>query len=626
MRLPPFDCLTSLLVILTSWTFVSASETGGRLETGSQSTFIHEIGIYDSEGAIIDPASDSPSPFSTEQTCGKCHDYKAISSGWHFNSRMEEVDHGRPGEPWVITDEKSATQIPVSYRNWPGLWQPKDIGLSDWEFLQTFGRHMPGGTFKDSGTHDPEEFKELWEGAGTYQIDCMSCHSLDRTQNQTLRHDQIEKHNLQYISITTMGIGSVEGAIKDADSGGGLDESDPFAAFDPAFEETAAGPAALSITYDMSKFDENDRTFFDVSRKGKIDNCFFCHSNRTMSNGSATPEWHNDQDVHISAGLSCTDCHRNGIDHDIARGYLYNSEEVSISELSLSCQGCHYGVEEEAVPTSNGMAGRLGSPLPAHAGIPPIHFDEMSCTSCHSGPYPKNDLSVVQTSLGHALGLAKFANERSQLPFVQYPVYARGHDGKIAPHKILWPAFWARINDNGESLPILPSELAPHLPEEELDFQDFIKAGLKNLSEKDKETGFAYIAGGMKYTLEGESLISSEDPTAEPYLWAFAHDVRPASQSIGAKSCQECHSPDSPFLFASFSSLSPRSDALTITRKMTDLMKIDESEQLRFAGTFAYRPVFKVFLIAMITLLFILFIMIAGLLGHRLFEGGRRSV
>jgi len=53
-------------------------------------------------------------------------------------------------------------------------------------------------------------------------------------------------------------------------------------------------------------------------------------------------KWVEDEDVHLTAGLKCVDCHRNGIDHNIIRGY---AEEADISQNPLAatstCEACH---------------------------------------------------------------------------------------------------------------------------------------------------------------------------------------------------------------------------------------------------------------------------------------------
>ena len=83
------------------------------------------------------------------------------------------------------------------------------------------------------------------------------------------------------------------------------------------------------------------------------------------------------------------------------------------------------------------------------AGIPTIHFDKLTCTACHSGPWPENETIRTKTARAHALGIAGTKSKEwgDILPHLLYPVFARGQDGKIGVFKLLWPAYWATMAD-----------------------------------------------------------------------------------------------------------------------------------------------------------------------------------
>ena len=54
----------------------------------------------------------STKPISLARTCGKCHsDYDVMQQGWHFNFANPGVAHGRRGEPWILTDAQTRTQL-----------------------------------------------------------------------------------------------------------------------------------------------------------------------------------------------------------------------------------------------------------------------------------------------------------------------------------------------------------------------------------------------------------------------------------------------------------------------------------------------------------------------------------
>ncbi|NOX54305.1 MAG: hypothetical protein GXP27_07655, partial [Planctomycetes bacterium] len=136
-------------------------------------------------------------------------------------------DSGRPGEPWIWTDLRTGTQLPLSYRSWPGTYRPDELGLSPWDVLLKFGHHLPGGGLgepadaADSNNPDTKETAESgaasgageapsapkaesdgksgrWKLSGPLEIDCLICHSNDRSYNYKLRARQISQQNLAW--------------------------------------------------------------------------------------------------------------------------------------------------------------------------------------------------------------------------------------------------------------------------------------------------------------------------------------------------------------------------------------------------------------------------------------------
>ena len=118
----------------------------GDNSAGSRGQPAHIIALRDPEGDTIQPEDRRPLPFSTRQTCGaSCHDVATISRGWHFNAALAGVPPGRKGQPWFFVDRETATEIPLSYRSWPGTYQPSQLGLSNWGMTLRFGGRMAGG-------------------------------------------------------------------------------------------------------------------------------------------------------------------------------------------------------------------------------------------------------------------------------------------------------------------------------------------------------------------------------------------------------------------------------------------------------------------------------------------------
>ena len=144
-----------LVIVLATGIAVGAKPDGDTPD-GSRGNFVHLIPLLSEpisgkEPDQIHPESDPVLPFSTKATWGACHSYDKISAGWHFNAIDPNVNPGRRGQPWIYADPTSATQIPLSYRKWPGTFRPEQIRLTPMAFLQSFGRQMPGGGYRRNG-------------------------------------------------------------------------------------------------------------------------------------------------------------------------------------------------------------------------------------------------------------------------------------------------------------------------------------------------------------------------------------------------------------------------------------------------------------------------------------------
>lgn len=553
--------------------------------SGSRSNFVHLIELFDEEGEKILLDDEPLLPFSTKQTCGECHSYDIISSGWHFNAADINAPAGRPGQPWILTDNAAASQIPLSYRDWPGTYSPRQIGLTNWEFALLFGRHTPGGIGEDL-TEEPD-FDARWTESGELRINCLSCHDAEAAHDQSEYPIQIARQNFRWAAAATCGFAGVTGAAKDMPPM--YDHLMP-----PVLDDSSKIPP--SISYNKNRIDDKGKVFFDIVAKIPNQRCYFCHSNIDVGD----EKWASDEDVHLAAGLSCLDCHRNGLDHDITRGYETESANSKNPLAAVSsCRGCHLGDENSPNP----QQGRLGAPEPLHAGIPTVHFDKLTCTACHSGPWPEQNTIRTKTARAHALGAKGADLSDDAPPHIIYPVFAKQYDGKIAPHKMIWAAFWG-WNDGENLVPILP-ERVPFIKDigssqkvnSPKSTADKIKAVLKKLSlvQSDIMKKPVYVAGGKLYQLGDDGKLTSEEHGfAEPYLWPIAHNVRPAAQALGVRACEDCHSAKQPFFFGNVEIDSPVLSQNRLVKKMTDFQDIDVVYARAFAFSFVFRPMLKV--------------------------------
>ena len=329
-----------------------------------------------------------------------------------------------------------------------------------------------------------------------------------------------------------------------------------------------------------------------------------------MAGLGESPEWTHDEDVHIRAGIRCTDCHRNGIEHDTVRAFEGEKHSTNMNVATLSCRGCHMGEEDDAAHV---VGGRMGAPKPLHRGLPTIHLDKLSCTACHSGPQPGEQALRVQTAMAHGLGLPTHELAPDTDPGIVAPVMLHT-DGMLYPHRQVWPAFWGELKDTNIR-PLNPEAVnetlrttlrvrrnstfretlakvtlkdedkvaAPGADRAKVDaaeltelekaklkqveetkavaqFREKLVAPLKALKKIIKTEGAEpiYVSGGRAYRLgQNDAVEVMTHPAANPYSWTLAHDVRPARWSTGAGGCYECHSLGSPLFDGQVTALGP---------------------------------------------------------------------
>ena len=593
--------MTKITLMFLLWSLAGGGalaqipENVGDTSDGNRSVPVHLIKIYDEFDHVIRLDDRPLMPFSPKQTCRKCHDYEKIRHGWHFNAADSGVRGGRRGEPWILVDPGAATQIPLSYRNWRGTYRPSEAGLSTLAFLKTFGRHLPGGSVgeKDGDLNDYMR----WQVSGALEVNCQSCHNADAGQSQAEYGVQVLRQNFRWAATASSGFAMVRGS-----AGEMPDNYDAYSAVPP--EQSNVLPP--TVTYNAARVDGAGRVLFEVPRRMAPTQCAFCHSSRVID--PMRPErWEGEEDVHTAAGMLCVDCHRNGIDHQMIRGYEGEANlRGQPGVASFTCRGCHLGSGEDGVP----LEGRRGAPRPEHLGIPPVHFERLACTACHSGPWPGGTTYSVKTSRGHALGIPKTDKADDALPQIATPVFAKQDDGTYAPHDLFWPAFWGYQKMDAIALarpdrirPLVTSILEgdttrrvgrwPVLREAE------ILEILQQLREADTTLGDPlYVSGGTMYAIAAPGTLTRRGSAlAAPYAWPIAHDVRPKAQSLGIRGCTDCHATDAPFQFGMVKIGSPYVVKADSLRRMTDYQDTSAVSAWLFAMSFLFRPGLKLLII-----------------------------
>ena len=561
----------------------------GDINDKSNSLSVHLLPLLDERGQKIIIGQNPVLPFSTKMTCGDCHNYSTISKGWHFNAVDPNVEPGRSGHPWIFVDAETATQIPLSYRGWPGTYRPQDFGLTYEVFTQLFARQMPGGGPGEVQTENPDEIIHRLV-TGKLEVNCLACHSNHPGQNQAEFADQTNRLNFRWAATGACEFASVSGIA--AKLPGGYDYLEPNLMPEAKLD-------APTVEYNKSAFDSKNRVLFDIVKEVPNNRCYYCHSTKILSDSATLP----DQDVHLAAGLKCIDCHRNKLDHQITRGY---ENEFALTgnpfAVNTSCKSCHLGDDTMSIP----VEGRLGAPVPKHQGIPAVHFDKLTCTACHSGPWPEKGNYRIKTSIAHALGTSNIDSNESALPHIISPVFARGTDGKIGPFNLIWPAFWACLQD-GKITPIkinivkktvtvviaksmVAENSWPRLTQEQ------IKEALDALTLREEIAGKpAYICGGRIFLLdENGNLTFDENEYASPYMWPIAHDVRPAAQALGVRKCQDCHLKTAAFNFGVVQVDSPLVTDQNSIKVMVEFQDLDSLYMKWFAFSFVFRPWLKI--------------------------------
>ncbi len=115
-----------LLSTFILYSLLTAQEVKiGDVWDGNRSRDVHTIRLIDHDSSTIWIDEQPLMPFSTKNTCGDCHDYNKIATGWHFNAGMKHNSGGRPGQPWIYSDPSCLTQLPLSYRQLAGEQQSR---------------------------------------------------------------------------------------------------------------------------------------------------------------------------------------------------------------------------------------------------------------------------------------------------------------------------------------------------------------------------------------------------------------------------------------------------------------------------------------------------------------------
>ncbi len=552
---------TCALAILFLAAGVSASDAPASHWNGGRTVPVHRLAPLDADGDKVSCADALPRPFSQVKTCGQCHDVKSVHGGTHFRTGLDadEALDSRPGEPWFLANDQTGTSIPLALHAHGGVFAPRDLGLSCWQWTKLFGRSFPGGGIASDERAMAEcaGDRQRWMVTGPLEPNCLACHQRGGWDSSEWAR-QVARENWRGAAVAASGLGEVRGMNERLDTTWNVD-------LRPENPDDHLFRVPENVAYNQHLFDSKNRCVFNVGKPDAA-NCLACHS----ATQKHMPSYAINGDVHLKRGMSCVDCHLNDISHRVK---------------TRSCANCH--------TEPHGMG-----PMPRHTGLPLVHFKKLSCTVCHSGVTSGGKRAVVRTSRANRIGIYGRAQWATDNPFILEPVFVRNNDGVIEPRRMSWPSYFCALTNGVPGTPLAPEAVK--------DLKAFattnaitratIAAALRELAAGDGAgRTFGFIGHGKLWKLEGESVAATDSAAAAPVSWPFAHDVRPTRQALGATpvKCADCHSGDSEFFFGKITPAGPITDAKVAPVTQDAFLGVSALYHHAFGSSFAMRPVLK---------------------------------
>ena len=412
-----------------------------------------DIWLKNEFGQRITPTRNSTDPYSPRKTCGTCHGYMTITSGTHFQQGFDEMRDGYdPKRPWVLSPgnfgkggEPGTFTERVAAKKNAGV---RDMGLSTYDWIAAGGKigakgqvlsTAPGWTHPGGG---PMEFgrkadgrrdlsrnlaqgepqipdvldgdyssrytpdgKSRFRASGVVEGDCLMCHL--KGYRLAERNRQLSLRNYRWAATAGAGLGEIRGTV--------FTFSDPEAG--PAVEGYDRGSWNFSTRPAVRYAWENRNLFTPegkfrgsarVSKAVETDNCTQCH--RPMDGQKSGTLYLPAGDLHLKAGLRCTDCHTlagrtqaERIRHRIGKGW--SPTATARNDLDgagmKTCANCHLG--DQYRPTRSGMPKEAKNPDNIHRSLfhkATFHFYLLHCTSCHASERKTRSVYLVDHSTG----------------------------------------------------------------------------------------------------------------------------------------------------------------------------------------------------------------------------------
>ncbi|OPY88181.1 MAG: hypothetical protein A4E73_03442 [Syntrophaceae bacterium PtaU1.Bin231] len=415
-----------------------------------------DIWLKNELGERISPAQNAADAYSPRKTCGTCHGYATITSGYHFQQGFDEMrDDYDPRRPWVLSPGRFGKGFTPG--TFPGRvaaksgTDPRGSDLSAYDWIGAGGKfdpdgrplsaasgwmHPGGGPLEygrkaggkadfsrtliegeqrsrshrdgDYSSRFAPDGQSHFEESGVVEGDCLMCHLPGYGMGR--RNAELGRRNYRWAATAGAGLGEIRGAV--------FTYADPKAG--PDSDAFAEGTWNLSRSPVVDYSWKDDRLFTKegklrgrlISKQVGSQSCLQCH--RDMDARKAGTIHEAAYDVHIAAGLQCTDCHplagstkTQRLRHNIAKGW---SPQGTVRDRldgtgMKTCARCH--LEGRYRPARPGMPKEAPNPAKTHREKFPrasFHFSLLHCSACHATGQP-----------GRAVYLEDFASGEESL-------------------------------------------------------------------------------------------------------------------------------------------------------------------------------------------------------------------
>lgn len=413
-----------------------------------------DVPLKNELGETITPARNRTEPYSPRRTCGGCHGYATITSGYHFQQGFDEMsDRYSPKQPWILSpgmygkwqpaaaaallarkSNTHARQLDLSTYDWigGGKLDPKGKVISPaCGWCHPGGGPLEYGRNKDgrrnlSGNHVHAEKsskmpldgdyssrftpdgRSRFQESGVAEADCLICHMPGYRMMD--RNRQLSARNYRWAATAGAGFGTISGAVF---TYGNPEAGPDHAQFLDGTWNFSRRPV-VSYAWNNSRLFTQDGRMRGalISRSVGSANCRQCHGEADAKN---TGSIHDARfDAHAAAGFRCTDCHglvggnaSERLRHQIAKGWSpHNTVRDDLDGAGMkTCVACH--LEGGYAPGRKGMPAAAGNPRDVHAekfSGATFHTFMVACAGCHATSQPAKGLYLLDMSVGSETG------------------------------------------------------------------------------------------------------------------------------------------------------------------------------------------------------------------------------